>query len=266
MSEGAALPLRTLIAYALPALPLALLTLPFYVLVPPYYASNLGLGLASVGTALLAVRIVDALSDPLIGTVADRWRPRFGRRRLWFALASIPTAVAAALVLMPPEHAGLGWLLAFGTLLSIASTAAIIPYYAWGAELSTDYAMRSKITGWRESFAVVGTLIALSAQAIVPAMGFAGEGNVLAALALFTLLVLPATAACTRFFACLSRWTRPVRGSIFGPGFRRCGATGRFCACWPPSSSTAAPMVCRRRFFCFMCRTGSVLLGRSGLC
>ena len=54
----------TLIAYALPALPLAALTLPLYVLVPTFYSETLGLSLASVGAALLFVRIFDALIRP----------------------------------------------------------------------------------------------------------------------------------------------------------------------------------------------------------
>ena len=53
-----------LLAYALPALPLAVLTLPLYVVVPQYYSAGLGVSLAAVGYALLAVRILDALSDP----------------------------------------------------------------------------------------------------------------------------------------------------------------------------------------------------------
>ena len=36
----------------------------------------------------------------------------------------------------------------------------IIPYYAWGAELSPDYNERSRITGWRSISGVVGSLSA----------------------------------------------------------------------------------------------------------
>ena len=56
-----------LLLYALPALPLAALTLPLYIIVPTFYTETLGLPLAAVGTALLAVRIFDAINDPAIG-------------------------------------------------------------------------------------------------------------------------------------------------------------------------------------------------------
>jgi Na+/melibiose symporter-like transporter len=187
----------TLAAYALPALPLAILTLPLYVLVPSFYARELMLPIAAVGQALLLVRIVDALSDPLVGVFADRFRPAFGRRRLWFALASVPTAIAAFLVFTPPQGAGLFYLTLWGMVLSVAWTAALVPYTAWGAELSRDYAGRARVAGWRETFALAGTLLALFAQVLVPLAGYPGERAVLFALGLFVLLALPlATALC----------------------------------------------------------------------
>jgi GPH family glycoside/pentoside/hexuronide:cation symporter len=187
----------TLAAYALPALPLAILTLPLYVLVPAFYARELALPLAAVGQALLAVRLVDALSDPLVGLMADRWRPTFGRRRLWFALASLPTALAAFFVVTPPDGAGVFYLMLWGVILSVAWTAALVPYTAWGAELSTLYHGRARIAGWRESFALLGTLIALFAQVLVPLAGFPGERAVLFAVGLFVLLALLASALLT---------------------------------------------------------------------
>ncbi len=154
-----------LAAYALPALPLAMLTLPFYVVVPAFYARTLGLPIAAVGGALLIVRLVDAVSDPLVGYLADRWRPAFGRRRLWTLAASFPTAFAAYQIFAPPNDATLQHLTFWGILLSVFWTSVLVPYTAWGAELSTSYAGRTRIAAWREMFAVVGTLVALVVQA-----------------------------------------------------------------------------------------------------
>ena len=92
---SAPLALSRIVAYALPAMPLAALTLPLYVLVPTFYTETLGLSLASVGFALLLVRIFDAVNDPLIGWAADRFRPRFGRRRALFAISLPLTALSA---------------------------------------------------------------------------------------------------------------------------------------------------------------------------
>ena len=193
-----------LFAYALPALPLAVLTLPLYILVPSFYAESLGLPLAAVGAALLLVRLVDALGDPLAGVLADRWRPRFGRRRLWFVVASVPTAFAAYFVFSPPAQAGIGYLAVWGSVLSVAWTAALVPYTAWGAELSTSYAGRARVAAWRETFAVAGTLVALSAQAVAPLLGFPGQANVLRALGVLASIGIPFAA-----FVCVTMVPEP---------------------------------------------------------
>lgn len=183
-----------LAAYALPALPLAVLALPLYVLVPAHYAEGLGLPLAAVGQALLVIRILDAASDPFTGLLVDRFRPAFGRRRTWVLLSSIPTAAAAAMVFLPPQEAALRHLLLWGGVLSLAWTAMQIAYGAWGTELSRSYAGRTRVAAWREGLTVTGTLLALSAPALLPAFGVAGSAGVLAAFAVFVGIGLPLAA------------------------------------------------------------------------
>lgn len=216
-----------LLAYALPALPLAALTLPLYILAPPFYAQTLGLPLALVGDALLAVRLIDAISDPVIGVLADRWRPRFGRRRLWLACASLPTAMAAWFVFVPPADAGLAYLTLWGALLSVGWTAASVPYAAWGAELSTSYAGRARVAAFRETLTVVGTLVALSMQALAPLAGLAGPGGALFALALFCGFGLPlASGLCVALAPEPPDATRKRVG--FGEGLSHLCANGPF--------------------------------------
>ena len=185
---------RTLLAYGLPALPLAILTIPFYVLVPAFYTQVLMLPIAAVGQVLLAVRLIDAASDPLVGVLADRWRPAFGRRRTWFA-ASIPFVVLGAWqVFVPGPGAGLLHLAVWGSLLSVAWSATQVPYAAWGAELSRSYAGRNRVTAFREAFTVIGTLLALATPALLPALGVPGERAVLMVFAVAIAVGLPLAA------------------------------------------------------------------------
>lgn len=185
-----ALALPRVIAYALPAIPLAALTLPLYVLVPTFYTETVGLSLASVGLALLLVRIFDAVNDPLIGWAADRFRPRFGRRRTLFALGLPLTALSALMLFWPPVDATAAWLAVWALMLSLGYTAALIPFSAWGAELATDYHGRSRIAAWREGLTLIGTLIAI---ALPFAIGFDRADGVhgLAVLGLVVLIALP---------------------------------------------------------------------------
>lgn len=149
----------TLAAYAAPALPLGMLYFPVYVYLPPFYAAR-GVDLAVLGAILLGARLLDAVTDPAMGVLSDRMTSRWGRRRPWLALACLPILIAAWQLFMPPEaptafHAGF-WLVA----LTLAWTMAMTPYYAWGAELATGYAERTRVTSWRESAGLVGAVLA----------------------------------------------------------------------------------------------------------
>ena len=151
-----------LLLYALPALPLAALTLPLYIIVPTFYSETLGISLAAVGTALLAVRIFDAINDPVIGWLADKWRPSFGRRRAVMGLSLPLAALAGYMLFAPPADASAWYLFGWAALLTVGFTGVSLPYSAWGAEMSGDYTVRARITGIREAFTLVGTLIAIA--------------------------------------------------------------------------------------------------------
>jgi glycoside/pentoside/hexuronide:cation symporter, GPH family len=154
--------LSQIVLYALPALPLAALTLPLYIIVPTFYSETLGLPLAAVGSALLIVRIFDAVNDPVIGWFADKWHPAFGRRRAVMALSLPIAALAGFMLFAPPADASAFYLFAWASLLTIGFTGVMLPYSAWGAEMSGDYAARARIAGVREAFTLVGTLIAIA--------------------------------------------------------------------------------------------------------
>ncbi len=195
MSEPSA---RQLMAYAAPALPLAALSLPFYVLVPEFYTRDLGLPIATVGFVLLLVRILDAAADPVVGLLADRWRPTFGRRRLWVLLSAPLVALAAYFVMSPPESPTAFYLLLWASLLSVAWTANQVPYGAWGAELSRSYAGRTRVSAFRETGTVIGTLLALLIPAVIQLRGGTVREGLLA-LAMLVAIGLPlATLLATR--------------------------------------------------------------------
>jgi len=155
-----------LAAYAAPALPGAMLLLPVYVHLPVLYADRLGLGLSLVGTLLLVARLWDVVTDPLVGVLCDRGGGmRFGRRKIWL-LAGLPLAMmGTGFLFLPPDGAGALYLLGWTMLLYLGATMIQIPYLAWGAELSGSYHERTRISGWREGFTVLGTMVAAALPA-----------------------------------------------------------------------------------------------------
>ena len=160
---------RTLFAYGLPGLPLAALLLPLYVTLPAFYAVDLGLGFFAVGVVLLAARLWDMVTDPLIGALSDRLTTRFGRRRPWLLAGAPIVMVSAGFLFLPGAGADWAGLLVWTMVLYLGATMILLPYAAWGAELSPDYDERSRIAGWREGLVVVGTLLAAGLPAVVGA-------------------------------------------------------------------------------------------------
>lgn len=174
-----------LLAYAAPAVPLALLGLPLTVHLPAFWAGDMGLSLAVVGVILTVVRLFDAVMDPLVG----RWSDRIGRRKPFIAAALPVAGIGIVGLFFPPAWAGAAWLLGFSVLVALGWTLMSLPYQAWGAELSPDYAERARITGWREG----GTILGIVLSAALPAvLGLSGAAATLAMLAALTLgLALP---------------------------------------------------------------------------
>lgn len=178
-----------LLAYGLPGLPLAVLGLPLYVLLPPYYA-DLGVPLSLVGSVLLLARLFDVLSDPAIGILSDRLHTPFGRRKPWIALGTPLLMAGGWALLVPGETASATWLLSFSVLTYLGWTLILLPYSALGAELSDAYHERSRITAAREGAVIAGTLLAVGLPGVLAWQG-RDSGVQLQALAWLLILSLP---------------------------------------------------------------------------
>lgn len=166
------LPFWLLLVYGLPALALAIPTIPVYVQLPSFYATEIGLSLSAIGGAMLAARLLDVVTDPLIGLVSDARPTRFGRRKPWIALGALLGGYAMMQLFLPPPGAGAGYLLLWAALLYLGWTLVAIPYAAWGAELSTDYHERARVTSLREGVSLLGVLAAGAILAGGPQLGW----------------------------------------------------------------------------------------------
>jgi Na+/melibiose symporter-like transporter len=106
-----------------------------------------------IGVALSASRVIDAVTDPLMGNLTDNTRTRWGRRRPWIALGAVMMAVFFVLMWWAP--AGLsptltfGWFAVTSILFYLGFTAFIIPYSGLGLELVEDYTGRTRLQIFR---------------------------------------------------------------------------------------------------------------------
>ncbi|MCB1746913.1 MAG: MFS transporter [Gammaproteobacteria bacterium] len=168
------LSLRELTAFGLLSVPLSTGGLPLVLYLTPFYARELGVGLASIGLILTLVRITDVITDPLIGTLSDRTPTRFGRRGLWIALGLPVMAVATLAVFVPPAAPGPLYLFVSVALLYLGWTLIGIPLSAWVAEISADYHERSRISGARIWGGLLGSTFAIVAPLVVIGLADAG--------------------------------------------------------------------------------------------
>ena len=152
------------LAYGLLGLPLAFVSLPLYVLLPHHYAREFGLPLATLGALLLAVRLADALIDPLLGRWIDRCFHRSARtvQRLG-VLAALLLALGLSGLFLPPVRstgALLAWAAAALLLTYSAYSLLAIAHQAWGARLGGDEVGRGRIVAWREGAGLFGVVLA----------------------------------------------------------------------------------------------------------
>lgn len=146
--------------YGSVSLPLAILSYPLSVWIPRLYSTEIGIDLALIGAVIFAAAIFDAVSDPLMGFLSDRWRTRWGRRRPWLVVGVPIYAFAAWMLLNPETGATVAYLAFFYLFLRAALTIVQLPYAAWGAELSSQYHTRTMIQSAREKYVLIGLMTA----------------------------------------------------------------------------------------------------------
>lgn len=158
------LPWRAGLAYGLLGLPLAFAALPLFVVLPHFYATSLGLPLATVGALLLLVRLIDAGTEPLLGRLSDLLYGRTARAVLCVAAASALLLGGGMTGLFFPRVQGptalAAWMVAGLLLTCLAHSLLVIAHQAWGVRLGGDTVQRSRIVAWREGAGLIGVVVA----------------------------------------------------------------------------------------------------------
>ncbi len=180
-----------LIAYSAPSLVTSVAALPMALFVPAFYADDLGVPLAAVGVAIAFSRLLDVVTDPLMGIMSDRLRLPLGRRKPWM-IAGVPLfALSVWKILVPGVAVSSTYLLFWSALLYLGFTLIDLPHKAWGAELSTDYDERSRITSWREALSTVGQVLLLGGLVWLASRGVYNAADQLRGVALAVVIGLP---------------------------------------------------------------------------
>ena len=151
----------TLFSYAATAIPLAMLGLPLYIYLPTFYAQNVGLSVTLVGLILFFSRLTDVITDPFVGLYSDRFDGTYGKRKPFMFGGSLLLVASFYALIHPPEYYVEIWLLIFSMLIYLGWSIVFIPYLAWSAEITSDYHEKTRLSGARELFTILGVLAAL---------------------------------------------------------------------------------------------------------
>jgi Na+/melibiose symporter-like transporter len=165
------LSLKLLAAYAMPGLGMALLISPFPALLTAFYAKHTEATTAGIATVMLFARIFNGVIDPFIGYASDATRGRFGPRKPWLAAGALLAVPAFALAYMPPASAGNLYMFVAMVAFYLALSAIEIPLKSWSAEISTDYAQRSRISASITLTLLVGGVLFLMLPEVLKELG-----------------------------------------------------------------------------------------------
>ena len=135
----------------------------FSYFLPFFYSNVFGLSLADAGVLMLVTRIWDAVSDPMMGIVADRTKTRWGKYRPYLLFFALPFAVCGVLLFTTPENGKTVWAYVTYILMMTVYTGINVPYGSLLNVMTADSDEKSVLSSYRMFFAYGGSFIALFA-------------------------------------------------------------------------------------------------------
>jgi GPH family glycoside/pentoside/hexuronide:cation symporter len=127
-----------------------------------FYTDTMGLAAGAAGWILLGGRLWDAFFDPLMGSIADRTKTRWGKFRPWILWTSVPWGVAMVLAYTTPDFSGTA-LLAYAAitnvLLMTLYSANNTPYASMTAVMTGDVNERTNLSSYRFVAAMIAQLV-----------------------------------------------------------------------------------------------------------
>ena len=143
--------------YSIMAFPLAFAGLPIYLHAPDFYAVTLQISLATLGSVLLALRLIDAVQDPFIGSLSDRFHRHRG---VIVALGAVMLGTGFWMLFHPVTQAPVLWFAMSVLICTTGFSIVSINFQTMGGLWLTSAAERTRITASREAVGLIGLLFA----------------------------------------------------------------------------------------------------------
>ncbi|MBU3666048.1 MAG: MFS transporter [Chthoniobacterales bacterium] len=164
------LPLREKIAYGLGGGSEILMANVILKLALPVYHLGLGVSASVIGMILMGSKIFDAVSDPVMGSISDNSRLRWGRRKPFVLLGAAFTALFCAVMWRMPDGLDAHALAVYFSVAAIfyyaAYTVFYVPYNALGYEMTDNYDERTRVMTFK--WGIGATISLLIIPAVLP--------------------------------------------------------------------------------------------------
>ena len=133
---------------------------------PFFYSNVFGLTLTDAGMLLLVTKLYDAVSDPVMGVIADRTRTKWGKYRPYLLWMAVPFALIGILTFVTPDidsyTVKLVWAYVCYLLMMTVYTAINVPYGALLGVMTPDSNEKTQFSSFRMFFAYGGSFVALA--------------------------------------------------------------------------------------------------------
>lgn len=119
---------------------------------PLFFTNVFGLTVADTATLMLIARMFDVVTDPLMGSLADRTQSRWGTYRPWLIYGAVPLGIIFALLLYTPDFGPVGkriWAYTLYLLMMAIYTAVNVPYGSLLGVMTADDNEKNQFSSFR---------------------------------------------------------------------------------------------------------------------
>ena len=153
--------LITFFLYSLPSIPLAAAQIAVYIAVPAIYSKIASVGIGITGLVIMISRVIDMITDPILGTFLDRMVEKIGWK-FWLLIGFPLISIGIFILFNPLDSLEITSLLLGVIFVTLGWTFFSIPWWGIGIAISNSNSNdRFKVVSFRELLTIPGVILGL---------------------------------------------------------------------------------------------------------